>query len=509
MSLLELLTTASFMNLGAVYLGPGHFTRLSPVAYLGLMAAGAVWLAAAGWIAYRVMARHARRGREARGLFLGGLILYGAAGGYVTLVYPPTTDEPHYLMISESLLADGDLELSGNYAAGEYRKFFPNAAIDPHTVIMPDGRMYSQHTAGLPLAILPGYAFAGRWGATGILAVIAAALLASLYRLCLAAGSPRSPAFAACAVMGATAPLLFASTLVFTEVAAALLVATALLNGKSAAKPAACAAILPWLHPRFALISAGLMALDLAQSPRRERMGRGMVWIAVCGAGAGLFLCVYHGPALTAVLNVLTEKYPSRLEDLTAGSLVSMSFGNPVAALLGKLFDRDFGIIPYSPWLLVLVPGIFAARGIAGRWFLVSGLAYFLATLVFRNWGGSAYPGRTVVPLLPYLAPWLAYGINWAREKPFRRRTTAVLAAFSVGTGWLLTACPVLRYTSGRDWLAGKLGRGWHAVPQGWFPSLDAGLDANYWIGIMFVAVALSVAWIMGTWAVRLLAGRR
>jgi hypothetical protein len=186
-----------------------------------------------------------------------------------------------------------------------------------------------------------------------------------------------------------------------------------------------------------------------------------------------------------------------------------MSFGNPVVALLGKLFDRDFGIIPYSPWFLILVPGIFVARGVVGRWFLFSGLVYFLLTLCFRNWGGSAYPGRTLVPLLPFLAVWLAFGLDWARKTAPRRRFATLLVAFSIVTGWLLTACPVLRYTSGREWLAGKLGRLWLVVPSGWFPSLHAGFDVNYWIGMMFVAVALSVAWIMGMWAIRLLGGRR
>jgi hypothetical protein len=335
-----------------------------------------------------------------------------------------------------------------------------------------------------------------------ILAFVAAALVSSLFRLCLMAGAPRPGALRACILLAATGPLLFGSTLVFTETAAALVLTYALLNLESAAAAAPASAILPWLHPRFAVLSAGLMLLNMTGKPPRERARNLGVWLAAGGISAGFFLCVYHGPALTAVLNVLTEKYPASIADLRGGSLMAVSFGNPLTALLGKLFDRDFGLFPYSPWTIVLVPGILAAaraprtqgRAPVGRWFAVSASAYFLLTLLFRNWGGSAYPGRTLVPLMPFLAVWLAFGMDWADKTGTRRLAVAVLAAVSLATGWVLTACPVLRYTSGRDWMAGHLGRARLAAPFNWFPTFRNALGPEAIIGLMFIAVAASAA---------------
>ena len=73
-------------------------------------------------------------------------MLFAAAAAYLTLAYPPTTDEPHYLALTESLVADGDVRLAREYGSGALRKFYPTAAIDPDGVITQDGEMFSQHT---------------------------------------------------------------------------------------------------------------------------------------------------------------------------------------------------------------------------------------------------------------------------------------------------------------------------------------------------------------------------
>lgn len=469
--LLETIERSTFSNLGHIYLWPGHFIKLTPLEYLGCLVAGSLWVLLAGWVAWRQLG--SGRQSEVCRLARAATVLFVMTGAYVTLVYPPTTDEPHYLQITESLAADGDLELAANYASGSHRRFYPAHGIDPHTVVTPKGEMYSQHTVGLPVLILPLYALGGRWGCMLGLAALATGLLAVLYALCRMTGASSRSALISCGLLGASSPLLFASTLVFTEVAAAGLTGLALYRIRSGLTVATCAAVLPWLHPRFCLLSAGLMLVQLYQGGFRQHLG---TWLVAAAVSGGLFFRVYQGPALLAVFNTLTEQYPAKLETLTAHALAGQSFGNPLVGLLGKLFDRNFGLIPFAPWMLVLLPGIMASRSarcVPHSWFWLGGASYMLLTLLFRNWGGSAFPGRTLVPLLPFAAPYLALGVEWTLARKWPRRIWYALAAVSIIIGYVLTVCTVLRYESGRDWIAAKLGWLWLAMPMNWFPSFQ------------------------------------
>ncbi|MEK7475888.1 MAG: hypothetical protein AAB152_09705 [Candidatus Coatesbacteria bacterium] len=486
-SLLAALDRSDFSVLGRLYLGPGRWLDVRPSTYLLILAIGAVWVAAVAWVAWRITRRGkpgtggsaaaggAADRQASRSLFAGALVLYLGVGAYVTFVYPPTTDEPHYLLLAESLVRDGDIALAGNYANGDYRRFYPVTGLDPHTVIVPGGEMYSQHTIGLPLAVLPGYAVAGRWGVLAILCAMGASLVAALYRLARNAGVNARSAWLTAILTAATAPLAFASTLVFTDVPAALLTAVALGATGSAWVPAVCAAGLPWLHPRFAVIAAGLLALNLLRTRSRGRTIGAWALAAVVSGSA--FFAVYHGPALVSALNVLTERYPAKLEELS-GATVSGNIA-PRYALLGllaKAFDRSFGVVPYAPWFILLIPGIFLAarrRRFPHVDLLVAGGAYAALTCLYRNWAGSAYPGRTVVALLPFLFPYLAAGVEWAGVTSGRRRALTLLVGVALATAWLLTAVPVLRYTSGRDWMGAKAGVAWRAMPFTWFPAFE------------------------------------
>ncbi len=500
-----ILNNVDFSILGNVYLWPGKWMKLGGGEYFLVMAAGGIWLAATGLVYMLAIRKAALRTEEsdsetAKSIFIWSAAFFLAWGAYVTFVYPPTTDEPHYLVIAESLAADGDVELAGNYAARDYRKFYPGRDIDPHTVEVPDGRMFSQHTAGLPLLILPGYATAGRWGVLAILAALAGGLVASIFALCRRHGSDRISSLLCCAGISTSVPLVFGATLVFTEVPAALLLSLGLAACGPGLAPAACGAALPWLHPRYALLSAGLAALCwLKSGPSRGRMARN--WLFLVAIGGGLFLTVYHGPSLVSVLNVLTERYPARLEDLTASNLSAVSIRNPVTGAAGKLFDRDFGVLAYAPWLILLAAGILRAGKYRHAVPLIAGGGYILLTCLFRNWGGSAYPGRTLLPILPLAAPYLAQGLKWAMSGKIRARITWVLVAASWGVSLALSACPVLRYTSGREWLGAKLGpAAGLLLPYGWFPSF---VESPQW-GFLGGLTILT----LGAWAVMRRRGR-
>jgi hypothetical protein len=94
-------------------------------------------------------------------LFLAALILYNA--GSVLLTSSGQTfagDEPHYLLISHSLLEDGDIDLSNNYENRDYQDIMlAQVRIDPHLAPGTKSR-YSFHSPGTSFLLLPFYALA-------------------------------------------------------------------------------------------------------------------------------------------------------------------------------------------------------------------------------------------------------------------------------------------------------------------------------------------------------------
>src|SRR5262245_38370967 len=75
-------------------------------------------------------------------------------------------DEPHYLMVAESLVADGDLDLRNNYANGDGR-WVGADSLQPELHAVPNrfGALWTSHDIGLPILIAPVYAAATRLSA--------------------------------------------------------------------------------------------------------------------------------------------------------------------------------------------------------------------------------------------------------------------------------------------------------------------------------------------------------
>lgn len=92
-------------------------------------------------------------------LFSLSLVLYNA--GSLVLTSSGQTfagDEPHYLLISHSLLKDGDIDLSNNYENKDYQKtMLADVRIRSHTAPGTKQR-YSFHSPGIAIVLLPFYA---------------------------------------------------------------------------------------------------------------------------------------------------------------------------------------------------------------------------------------------------------------------------------------------------------------------------------------------------------------
>src|SRR5690349_6728505 len=111
------------------------------------------------------------------------LILFLAGAARVS-PWLPGGDEPHYLIITQSLLYDGDLRIENNHRAQQYRQYLDRELRPDYLRRGVDNQIYSVHAPGLPALILPAFAIGGYRGVVVFLVLIAALGTALAWRVC-------------------------------------------------------------------------------------------------------------------------------------------------------------------------------------------------------------------------------------------------------------------------------------------------------------------------------------
>src|SRR4029453_17779947 len=95
-------------------------------------------------------------------------LCYGATAIHIAERIP-NGDEPHYLVITQSLLLDHDLKIQNNHERADYTAYF-FGELRPHYLRRGiDEQIYSIHSPGISVLILPAFAVAGYAGAAATL----------------------------------------------------------------------------------------------------------------------------------------------------------------------------------------------------------------------------------------------------------------------------------------------------------------------------------------------------
>jgi hypothetical protein len=370
--------------------------------------------AALGVSIARASATAAAPGRVHGGaLFLAAFLFYALLGTRIPGPAGPQGDEPHYLVMAQSLLSDGDLDLRDEFARREYSGFFAGR-LEPHTSPRsPAGRIYPIHAPGLAVLMLPAYALGGYPGARLFMSALAALTGVLVYRLLREVPIPPGAALAAWATLAFTPPLAFYALALYPEVPAALATAAFLLLTRrdprwgEALLAALVASSLPWIHPRLLPLAALGLALTLARRcPWTARIAAAAVFAASVSALLLLFRSLYGRASLAAAYG------PGFSADVTAARA---PWG--AGALL---LDRQFGLLAVAPvFVLVLAGGAALARWRPGdtmRAALLGGVTFFTGASFSMWWGGACPPARFVVPALPALALALAPALRARRD---------------------------------------------------------------------------------------------
>jgi len=453
------------------------FTALPPAGYILLLWAGP-WvtlpfflkLASGVKLYLNRMATTAKSEKPVRvrpgALFLTAVVFYAALGVWTTTVYPPTGDEPHYLLMTHSLIQDHDLDLANNMERRDFQAFYPAAALDFHTAPTSTGKLLSKHFPLLSFLLIPGYALAGRYGALLLIVLAAAGIALLVYRLARSLGAAETSALTAWAVAAMSPPLAIYFDLIYTELPAALIfifgVYAWLQGGRRGVRLAALAAVaLPWFYPKYIPLAA---VLGLALPWARDAKVRDLAAAAGLAALSGLLYAFFF-----------RSLYGYSLAGNPFGELHSLFSRHGLTNALGLLADRDFGLIPSNPALLLGVVGLMAFTRTRGRtpglplsctparaagFFLAMLTVQYLLYIIFDDFtGSSAVFSRHFLPAALPLFALIPWGWDRLRQAGRGGRSLALLlAACGVLIGWLCAACPVLRYLSPKIALWDKLG---------------------------------------------------
>jgi hypothetical protein len=220
---------------------------------------------------------------------VGGLAPFAVAFAAYLVVFevakPGTTgDEPHYLLVAESIAFDGDFDLTNDYASRERTLRVVNVfPLDP-TYHAADyggaGKLRPLHGVGLSALLAPGVGLGGLTGARLVMVLIAALLAHQLYRLLIELGFRRPYRIGAWIAAAFCLPVLAFSSQIYPELPGALIVVVVLRiilrRGSSPwalALGSTASASLAWFHVRYLPISFALL-LGLAYAATTDSVDR-------------------------------------------------------------------------------------------------------------------------------------------------------------------------------------------------------------------------------------------
>jgi hypothetical protein len=315
-------------------------------------------------------------------------------------------DEPYYLLITESMLRDADLDLANQYRARDTASGRTDLAPfldDPKGA---SGEQYSRHSPFLSMLMAPGYTFGGLHGALAVIAICGALLVRSTIRWMEDEGVPDDSARAVFPFFAFAPPVLFYATRMWPEVPAAFLFVEA-LRGVRAHRmqrwaPAVAALVL--LKLRFGLVALGLIVAGL-----RARRSRMIALIALAIPLVIMFVVSIHS------WRELVPAHP-------------MSYARGLGGLLA---DGMAGIAFQAPFYLCGLAALVRWRETPNgfRIGIFASLLYIFYLLPRQeSFSNYAPPLRYLV----FLMPVLALGAAWLWPR-IPRGAIAVAAAWTIG----------------------------------------------------------------------------
>lgn len=410
---------------------------------------GAVWIVAAGGMAFEAwrgsrarVDRDVDPARAGRRPWIAGALMAVVALTSWAVARPrvPAGDEPHYLVITQSLLRDGDLKIENNHRDEQYLAYFDGALKPDFMRRGRDRQIYSIHAPGASVVVLPAFATAGYPGAVAQVVTLVAFGVALVWLAAFRLTGSAAGGWVSALALVTAAPYVLLSFTIYPDPIGSAIVAAALLalvscdvgaawSGRAWLGVGSALALLPWLHTRFAVLAGALGAVLVLRAWQAGRVSAVVRLLAVPMVSAagwfGYFWIIYGTPDPGAPYGVGTG---SGLSFVPQG-------------LAGLFLDQQFGLVANAPGLGAGLAGLallLAQRPRLAIELLVVLVPYLGVAAAFPMWwGGYSSPARFAIVVAPVVA--LPAGWLWARGGAAVR--AAVVAALVVSAG--LTAAIV------------------------------------------------------------------
>jgi hypothetical protein len=425
---------------------------------------------------------------------------------YDRTIAPTASDEPHYLLIVQSIVFDHDLDLANDYAGQRYYEFYPEPLPDVHGIHVGDA-IYSLRDMGLPvLAVIP-YALAGRTGVLVLICMFAALLAAQLYLLLRDLAFDRRVALLAVAATLLVHPFVTYTTQIYPDLIAALVFVTAVrLIRQGTAAPlrnlalaSAFVGVLPWLTTRgwFVAIGVGLVLASSALRPRRDLLRRFLAG-ALPFAALVLLLCYFNWRLFGWFI-------PGAGYFLIRDQQEILNY-SPQTGIPGLLFDRAFGLVPRAPIYLLPFLGavaLWTRRRLYGpplAALLLGWGLYLLYIADIVTWhADGAPPSRYLLAGLPFLVVAVAGGLETVLASGGRIRAALIPLAWvavwwSAFIAFVYAVLPDLRYEYTPRIRDGNEVQLWLEVGRVIRPDVQVALPSFY--GHEAATALLGLAWV-------------
>jgi hypothetical protein len=393
--------------------------------------------------------------------------------------FPLLGDEPHYLIIADSVISDGDLNLQNNYLRDfDTHRIF--GLVTPHVYNVPRGWM-PYHAPGLGILLAIPFRIGGVVGARAALILFAAVLPWTLATWLV---DRVSRGLAAWITIGLTVslPLLFDSAQIYPDLPAGIIVTALALwllcrsedreAGKTWGVFWAIAGALPWLNVKYfavtMVLAGGGAALAVRLGPRRRFVPLATSVFLLLGLGglAAFHVWAFGTPFGARALGELT----------TSVSRATMLF-------LGLHLDQSQGLFVQQPLLLAGVAALPLFVRQRPR-FALFWAALYASTIVPDALELARYGGGGPVGRFGWTAAWLwsiPIGVAVAAHGRALSRTVRAVVILSLcyqaalATRWLSMPMVLFpEYDGPRDSL-------FPDVLRRWLPSFYFWDFSSYW----------------------------
>ncbi len=364
-----------------------------------------------------------------------------------------TGDEPHYLIISASVVRDGDFDVRNNYEE-DFRTGEIYGPVDVHAALTSEA-WWPLHTPGLGVLVAGPWALAGTLGARLAVYLLILPLLAfGTWRWLRESLTPPSAALAVAGVV-ASVPVLFGGSQIYPDLPCGAIVLALFAwvwSGSRRTIPGwagywLIAGFLPWLHTKY-VAAAVILALGGGWQAWRERRR-----VAALLPGLLFFVGIaslvwWHLRTFGGVLGW------RRLEHLVLDPLRVLEI------FLGLHFDQAQGLFLQQPLLLPGLVGLgYMLRWrhpLTVPWLLLYGSLILPNAMEVNSYGGGGPSGR-----FAWAAMWLwvvPLGV-WVRDsratvEPYVRPIVLLAVGFqaALAVRWGPTPSSLFPYYSELVW---------------------------------------------------------